>query len=142
MRLFRPLLAPVSTAPFLPASQFTVCTSRFTRPRKNIGNGNVQANVRANNSGQIEDTAHENVGFQGKKGQKVHLNFAPNITMEFHYHAFPTLLGLSTISNLENLQKIYLSEQTFFRMKKPTSGKQKTMTRSVFLLNRGRAFNE
>ena len=30
----RPLLIPVSTAPFLPASQFTVCTSRFTRPRE------------------------------------------------------------------------------------------------------------
>ena len=29
----RPLLTPVTTAPFLPASQFTVCTSRFTRPR-------------------------------------------------------------------------------------------------------------
>ena len=30
----RPLLTPVSTAPFLPASQITVCTSRFTRPRE------------------------------------------------------------------------------------------------------------
>ena len=30
---FRPLLTPVSTAPSLPASQFTVCTSRHTRPR-------------------------------------------------------------------------------------------------------------
>ena len=29
----RPLLTPVSTAPSLPASQFTVCTSRFARPR-------------------------------------------------------------------------------------------------------------
>ena len=29
---FKPLLTPVSTAPFLPASQFTVCTSRFTHP--------------------------------------------------------------------------------------------------------------
>ena len=27
-------------------------------------------------------------GFQGKKGQKVPPIFAPNITMEFHYHAF------------------------------------------------------
>ena len=26
-------MTPVSTAPFLPASQFTVCTSRFARPR-------------------------------------------------------------------------------------------------------------
>ena len=30
---FRPLLTPGLTAPSLPASQFTVCTSRFTRPR-------------------------------------------------------------------------------------------------------------
>ena len=29
-------------------------------------------------------------GFEAKKGQKVHPNFAPNITMEFHYHAFCT----------------------------------------------------
>ena len=57
---------------------------------KKHGNGNVQANVRANNSGQFEGTAHENVGFRGKKGQKVHPNFAPNIAMEFHYHAFCT----------------------------------------------------
>ena len=26
--------------------------------------------------------------FRGKKGQKIHPNFALNITMEFHYHAF------------------------------------------------------
>ena len=31
--LFRPLLTPVSATPSLPASQFTVCTSQFTRPR-------------------------------------------------------------------------------------------------------------
>ena len=55
---------------------------------KKNGNGNVQANVRANNSRQFEGTAHENVGFRGNKGQKVHPNFALNITMEFHYHAF------------------------------------------------------
>ena len=30
---FRPLLSAVSTAPSWPASQFTVCTSRFTRLR-------------------------------------------------------------------------------------------------------------
>ena len=30
----RPLLTPASTAPSLPVSQFTVCTSRFTRSRK------------------------------------------------------------------------------------------------------------
>ena len=34
------------------------------------GNGNVQANVRANNSGQFEGTAHENVGFRGKRARK------------------------------------------------------------------------
>ena len=39
---------------------------------KKHGNGNVQANVRANNSGRFEGTPHENVGFRGKKGQKVH----------------------------------------------------------------------
>ena len=61
---------------------------RGAGPKKRHGNGNVQANVRANNSRQFEGTAHENVGFRGKKGQKVHPNFAPNITMEFHYHAF------------------------------------------------------
>ena len=33
MRLFRPLLTPVSAAPSLPASQSTVCTSRFARLR-------------------------------------------------------------------------------------------------------------
>ena len=27
-------------------------------------------------------------GFEAKKGQKVHPNLAPNITMEFHYHVF------------------------------------------------------
>ena len=27
-------------------------------------------------------------GFEAKKGQKVHPNFSPNITMEFYYHAF------------------------------------------------------
>ena len=31
----------------------------------------------------FERTAHENVGFRGKEGQKVHPNFAPNITMLF-----------------------------------------------------------
>ena len=61
---------------------------RFELGTKKHGNGNVQANVRANNSGPFEGTAHETVGFQGKKGQKVHPNFDPNITMEFHYHAF------------------------------------------------------
>ena len=42
-------------------------------------------------------TAHENVGFRGRKGQKVHPNFAPNITMEFHYHGFcdPEIIPLS-----------------------------------------------
>ena len=50
---------------------------------KKHGNGNVQANIRANDSGQFEGTAHKNVGFRGKKGQKVHPNFAPNITILF-----------------------------------------------------------
>ena len=60
----------------------------YFQGQKKHGNGNVQAKVRANNSGQFEGTAHENAGFRGKQGQKVHPNFAPNITMEFHYHAF------------------------------------------------------
>ena len=38
-------------------------------PKKH-GNGNVQANVRANNSGQFEGTTHENVGFRQKKARK------------------------------------------------------------------------
>ena len=36
----------------------------------------------------FEGTAHENMGLERQKVQKVHPNFAPNITMEFHYHAF------------------------------------------------------
>ena len=36
MRLFRPLLTTVSTAPSWPASQFTVCSSRFAHPPNNI----------------------------------------------------------------------------------------------------------
>ena len=55
---------------------------------KKHGNGNVQAKVRANNSGQFEGTAHKNVGFRGKKGQKVHPNFAPNITILFSLPCF------------------------------------------------------
>ena len=68
---------------------------------KKHGNGNVQAKVRANNSGQFECTAHENLGFRGKKDQKVHPNFAPNITMQFHYHAFcaPELRSRLTLSD-------------------------------------------
>ena len=38
--------------------------------------------------GLFEGAAHENMGFRGKKGQKIHPNFAPNSTMEFNYHAF------------------------------------------------------
>ena len=53
------------------------------RDKQKHGNGNVQAKVRANNSGQFEGTAHKNVGFRGNKGQKVHPNFAPNITILF-----------------------------------------------------------
>ena len=29
----------------------------------------------------LKNTANENVGFRGKTGQKVHPNFAPNITI-------------------------------------------------------------
>ena len=54
-----------------------IAIARFWLGTKKHGNGNVQANVRANNSGQFEGTAHENVGFRGRKGQKVHPNFAP-----------------------------------------------------------------
>ena len=63
--------------------------------QKKHWNGNVQAKARANNSREFEGTTHDNVGFRGKKGQKVHPNFAPNMTMEFHYHAFcaPELSG-------------------------------------------------
>ena len=31
---------------------------------------------------------HENMGLRGKKGKKVHPNFATNIAMEFHCHTF------------------------------------------------------
>ena len=54
------------------------------REKNKHGNGSAQANARANNSRQFEGTAHENVGLQGQEGQKVHPNFAPNNTMEFH----------------------------------------------------------
>ena len=48
-----------------------------------------RANVPANNSGQFGGAANENVGLSRQKGgQKVHPNFAPNMTMRFHYHAF------------------------------------------------------
>ena len=33
-------------------------------------------------------TTQQNHGFQNKRGQKYHPNFATNITMEFHYHIF------------------------------------------------------
>ena len=52
-------------------------------PRK-TWNGNVQANVRANNPEQCEGTTHENMGFRDNRAQKVHPNFATNIAMEFH----------------------------------------------------------
>ena len=44
--------------------------------------------VLGSNSEQFEGTAHEKVGFRGKKGQKVHPNFAPNITMLFSLPCF------------------------------------------------------
>ena len=37
MRLFQATLDTCLDSPFLPASQFTVCTSRFTRPRGYLG---------------------------------------------------------------------------------------------------------
>ena len=46
------------------------------RPQKFTRKGNVQANVRANNSEQCGGTTHENVGFRDKKRQKVHPNSA------------------------------------------------------------------
>ena len=36
----------------------------------------------------LEGTAQKNVGFRGKKGQKVHPNFAPNITILFSLPCF------------------------------------------------------
>ena len=47
------------------------------------GNGNVQAKVRANNSGQFEGTTHKIVGFRGKKGPES----SPELRPE-HYHTF------------------------------------------------------
>ena len=55
---------------------------------KKHGNGNVQANVARTIPDNLRALHMKLWGFRGKKGQKVHPNFAPNITMEFHYHAF------------------------------------------------------
>ena len=68
-----------------------VAWEESVRDQKSMGNGNVQAKVRANISGQFEGTAHKNVGFRGKKGQKVHPNFAPNITIFFITMVFSSL---------------------------------------------------
>ena len=38
--------------------------------------------------GTTDGTMHENMGFRGKKGQKIHPNFDTNIAMEFHCHTF------------------------------------------------------
>ena len=59
----------------------------FQEVQKN-GNGKIQTNIRTNKSEQFEAATHENVGFRGKKGEKVHPNFATNIAMGFHCHTF------------------------------------------------------
>ena len=53
-----------------------------------------KTNVRANNSGQFEGTAYKNVGFRGKRARKFTPTSPPNITMEFHYHAFCALVTI------------------------------------------------
>ena len=55
---------------------------------KNTWNGKVQMHIHTNNSEEFEGTTNENVGFQGKRGQQVHLNFATNSAMEFLCHTF------------------------------------------------------
>ena len=64
--------------------QFATEEMKVRDPKKH-GNGSVQANVRADN---LKAPHMETWGFEAKKGQNVHPSFAPNITMEFHYHAF------------------------------------------------------
>ena len=56
----------------------------YQEPEK-TWNGNVQTNVRTNSSEQCNGNMHENVGFRGKKGQKVHPNCATNIAMILNY---------------------------------------------------------
>ena len=55
--------------------------------RKQTWNGESSTNILTNKSEQFEAT-HENVGFPGKKGQKVHRIFATNIAMEFDCRTF------------------------------------------------------
>ena len=55
--------------------------------KKRLGMAKVQTNIGTNNS-EHEGTTDEDMGFRGKKGQKVHPNFAANIAMEFHCHTF------------------------------------------------------
>ena len=43
----------------------------------------VETNIRTNHSELFEGTTHDNLGFRGRKGQKVQPNFATNIAMEF-----------------------------------------------------------
>ena len=38
--------------------------------------------------GKFKGTTHENVGFRGKKGQKIHSNFATNIAIKLNSHTF------------------------------------------------------
>ena len=56
--------------------------------QKRLRMAKVQVNVRTNTSEQFEATTRENVGARGKKGQKIHPNFATNIAVEFHCHTF------------------------------------------------------
>ena len=58
---------------------------KISGPKKH-GNGNVQANVRANNSGQFEGTVHENVGVSRQKGTEN----SPELRPE-HYHGISLL---------------------------------------------------
>ena len=58
----------------------------FFWDQKRLGMTKAQANIRINNLEQFEGTTNENMGFRGKKGQKVHHNFATPWNM--HCHTF------------------------------------------------------
>ena len=79
--------------PWLSLSSF----SKNWSGTKKTWNGNVQTNVRTNNSKQSEGTTH--------KFEKVHPNFAINIAMEFHYFLLsaPPNWGRDMISKFRTL---------------------------------------
>ena len=72
----------------IPGGRYAESTGVTKSGTRKTWNGNIQTNVRTNNSEQWEGIARENVGFRDQKGRKAHPNFAMNIAMEFHDHTF------------------------------------------------------